>query len=95
MGLKSHLSCVYDDFSSYHIPFSSTTSLTMMGLGPGNLVRALFHFFWELHLVRAQSLSDSRHIIRDQLVNPTDCALDDLWDELVLQQFCGKLPLVV
>ena len=36
---------------------------------------------WELRLARAQSLSDSRKILRDKLVNWTDCALDDLWDE--------------
>ena len=28
-----------------------------------------------------QSLSDSRHILRDHLVNRTDCAWGDLWDE--------------
>ena len=35
----------------------------------------------EHRLARAQSLSDSWHILRDELVNRTDCALDDLWDE--------------
>ena len=43
MGLTSHLSCVYDAFSSYHIYFSSMMSLTMMVLSWGHLVGALFH----------------------------------------------------
>ena len=44
MVLMSHLSCVYNAFSSYRVYFSMTTSLAMMGLGPGHLVRALSHF---------------------------------------------------
>ena len=44
MGLMSHLSCVYNVFSSYRVYFSLITSLTMMILGPGNMVRTLFHF---------------------------------------------------
>ena len=32
-------------------------------------------------LARAQSLSDYRHILRDEMFNRTDCALDDLWDK--------------
>ena len=32
-------------------------------------------------LERIQSLSDSRHILRDKLVNRTDFALDDIWDK--------------
>ena len=44
MDLMSHLSCVYNAFSSYRVYFSLITSLTMMGLGPGNMVRTLFHF---------------------------------------------------
>ena len=51
MGLTSHLSCVYDDFSSYRVSFSLMTSLTMMGLGPDHLVRALFHFHLKNPLV--------------------------------------------
>ena len=43
MGLKSPLSCVYDDFSSYRISFSLMMSLTMVVLGTGHLVRALLH----------------------------------------------------
>ena len=39
----------------------------------------------EHRMARAQSISDSRHILRDELVNCTDCTLDDLWDEPVLQ----------
>ena len=35
----------------------------------------------EHRLARAQSLSDSRHILRDQLFNWTGCTWDDLWDE--------------
>ena len=44
MGLTSHISCVYDAFSSYHVSFSLMTSLTMMGLDPGHLVRSLYIF---------------------------------------------------
>ena len=44
MGLMSHLSCVYYNFSSYHVSFSLMTSLTMIGLGPGHLVRALSYY---------------------------------------------------
>ena len=44
MVLTSHLSCVYDDFSSYCVYFSLMASLTMMGLVPAHLVRALIHF---------------------------------------------------
>ena len=53
MGLTSHLSYAYNTFSSYRVSFSlilSLTkmslmmSLTMMILGPGYLVRALFIF---------------------------------------------------
>ena len=51
MGLTSHLSCVFDVFSSYRVSFSLMTSLTMMVLGPGHLVRALFHFPLKILLV--------------------------------------------
>ena len=34
-------------------------------------------------LARIQSLSDSRNILCDRLVNRKDCAWDDLWDEPV------------
>ena len=44
MGLTSHLFCVYDALSSYCVYFSLMMSLTMMGLGLGHLVHALFHF---------------------------------------------------
>ena len=44
MGLKIHISCISDPFSSYHVSFSSKMSLTMMDLGPGHMVRALFNF---------------------------------------------------
>ena len=53
MGLTSHPSFFYDAFSFYRVSFSlmmiltmisSMTSLTMIVLGPGYLVRALFHF---------------------------------------------------
>ena len=44
MGLMSHISCVYDTFSSYCVSFSMMTILTMIVLGPGHLVRALLHF---------------------------------------------------
>ena len=41
-GLTSHLSCAYDTFSSYCVSFSLMTSLTMMVLGLGHMVRAVF-----------------------------------------------------
>ena len=53
MGLTSYLSCFYNAFYSYRVSFSLMTiltmiyvmtSLTMMVLGLGYLVRALFHF---------------------------------------------------
>ena len=40
---------------------------------------------WEHRLACSQSLSDSRNILGDELVNWTDCALDDLWDKPILQ----------
>ena len=46
MGLMSLISCFYDVFSSYRFLFSLMTSLTMMVLGQGYLVRALFLFLW-------------------------------------------------
>ena len=49
----------------------------------------------EHRLAHAQILSDYRNILRNQMFNWTDCALDDLWDELVLQYFCQKSPLVM
>ena len=51
MGLTSHLSCISDDFSSHRFSFSLITILTMMGLGPGHLVRALLHSALEITLV--------------------------------------------
>ena len=44
MGLTSHISCVYDAFSSYRVSISLMTSLAMIVLGPGHLVHALCHF---------------------------------------------------
>ena len=44
ISLKSHHPCVYEKNYYYRFSFSLTTSLTMMGLGPGNMVRTLFHF---------------------------------------------------
>ena len=53
MGLTSQFSCFYDSFSFYCVSYSLMTilsmiylmmSLMMMVLGPGYLVRALFHF---------------------------------------------------
>ena len=43
MGVTSHISCVYDAFSSYHVSFSLMMSLPMMVLCPGHIVYALFH----------------------------------------------------
>ena len=51
MGLMSHLSCHSDTYSSYCVSFYFMTSLTMMVLGPGYLVRALFHFPLKILLV--------------------------------------------
>ena len=51
MGLASHIFCVYDDFSSYRVSFSLMKSLTMMGMGAGNLVCALFQCALEITLV--------------------------------------------
>ena len=45
MGLTSHLSCVYDNFYYYRVSFSLMMSLTMVSMGPGYLVRALFQFY--------------------------------------------------
>ena len=42
--LISYLFCVYDEFSSYSDSFSLMMSLTIMILGPGYLVRAIFHY---------------------------------------------------
>ena len=64
MGLMSHLSCVYDTFSSYRVSFSSMTILTMMVLGPGHLVRALFHFSLKILLVMS--------VAKNQLVVSVD-----------------------
>ena len=44
MGMTSHLSWISDAFSSYRVSFSLMMSLTIMGLGQGRLVRALFTF---------------------------------------------------
>ena len=53
MGMTSHIYDAYDAFSSYRVSFSLVssltkmslmTSMTMMVLGPGYLVRALFIF---------------------------------------------------
>ena len=51
MGLTSHISCLSDVFSSYCVSFSLMTSLKMMVMGPGHLVRALFHFPLKIPLV--------------------------------------------
>ena len=44
MGLTSYLSFLSNNFSSYKVSVSLIESLTMMVLGPGHLVRALFNF---------------------------------------------------
>ena len=51
MGLTSHLSCAYDNFSPYCVYFSSMTSLTMIVLGPIHPVHALFNFSLKFLLV--------------------------------------------
>ena len=43
MGLTSHISCFYNDFSSYRVSFSLVVSVAMMVLGLGYLVRVLFN----------------------------------------------------
>ena len=57
MSLMSHLSCVYNAFSSYCFYFSLMTILAMMGLGPGHLVRALFHFVKKLLVVSVAQIT--------------------------------------
>ena len=57
MGLTSHISWVYETFSSYRVFFSLMTSLTMMGLDPGHLVRALFHFLKILLIVSVAQIT--------------------------------------
>ena len=49
MGLTNHR-FFGDAFYFYRVSFSLMMSLTMMGLGPGHLVRALFHFAMEILL---------------------------------------------
>ena len=78
MGLTSHFACVYEAFSFYRVYFSlmmsltmisSMTSLTMMFLGPGYLVHALFHFLKvflvvsvdHFHLVKSMEYS---HLVK-------------------------------
>ena len=39
----------------------------------------------EHRLARVQSLSDYWNILHENLVNRTDCAWDDLWDEPVVE----------
>ena len=51
MGLKSHISCISNAFSSYRVYFSLKMSLTMMGLDPIHIVRALFNSTLEIPLV--------------------------------------------
>ena len=51
MGVRSHLSFFNDAFSFYRGCFSLMTSLTMMVMGPGHLVRAIFHFLLKILLV--------------------------------------------
>ena len=51
MSLTSHLSNIYDDFSSYRVSFILMTSLTTMVLDPGHLIGALFHFPLKILLV--------------------------------------------
>ena len=51
MGLKSHISCLSDTFSSYHVYFSLMMIMTIMVLGPGHMVRDLFHFLLKILLV--------------------------------------------
>ena len=51
MGLTSHLSFVYNTFSSYTVFIPMMMILTIMVLGPGHLVRALFHIALAILLV--------------------------------------------
>ena len=51
MGLPSHLYCIYNNFSSYSVSFSSMSSLKMIGMGPVHLVYPLFHFVLAIMLV--------------------------------------------
>ena len=65
MGQTSHISCISDAFFSYRVYFyliyqkfyhstnyiSLMMIMKMMGLDPGPLVRAIFHFALEIPLV--------------------------------------------
>ena len=51
MRLTSHLSSVYDAFSSCCVSSSLMTSLSMMVMRPGDMVRALFHLPLKIPLV--------------------------------------------
>ena len=51
MGITNHIFCVYNAFSSCSVSLYLMMSLTMMGLGPGYMVRDLFHFLLEILLV--------------------------------------------
>ena len=42
--LTSHISCLSGTFSSYRVSFSLTENMTVVVIGLGHLVRALFHF---------------------------------------------------
>ena len=51
MVLTNHISFVYDTFYFYQVSLYSMMNLTMMGLGPGHLVLALFNFALVIPLV--------------------------------------------
>ena len=52
------------------------------------------NLFRDHSLVHAQSLSDFRNVLRDELVNPKDYTLDDLWDEPAPQEFLWEISIV-
>ena len=57
-----------------YLPWSLENACSTVRRVRDNLLR-------EHCLARAQSLSNSRHILRDELFNRMDCALDDIWDK--------------
>ena len=56
MGLTSDFSSISNDLSYYRVYFSLATSVTMMSMGLGHLVRARFHIAMENLLVVSVAL---------------------------------------
>ena len=60
MGLTIQISYVYDALSFYSVSFSLMTSLTMVVLVPGHLVRAFFIFLWKFRCSRQWNIFNGR-----------------------------------